>query len=909
MSVVNSPLMHAQDDHLRHLLDQRAARADLHGRFPSLSEFSDSPSVYSHPHFSPRPLDRAELDANTTSFHFTVPQHNRRAPPSEPRSPMSDRERLNYPDASSLDLDDDPRASQAYESPVEDEELSQVDDEEELPRVSMYGPKMRFHSPAPWETGEDDTDSPSDIEQPSSKRSRNRADSSKKAWGLPRASSETRPSTDSTRSYPKAKHSFDNASTFSSNGGALLALAQASMSSTSLAMGPSPQSSLRDKLSLPRFRSRTPSNVNPAPDPINTRVPAFSSNSAHGSPVTRPVGVASPSDVELSPVDKRAYADNPFSQTPIQEPQGYTHPYANPDLIHRRGYDDAEDVMPSQSGSADIYVNRSDSGATLTDTTTISSMSQARSTATITPVTSVSSAMDEPSLSHRVGLQGKGISAPMPIDKSSIQPVPGSFVGPGDSRTGANAGAWKRETKLLSTMPTGGFAAWNDMPTSPSIKLISLEEAQAQARERSRSATATPSISSPFPSMTSKTHGQAPGTEQPSPNTGSRARSRSAGGKARHDVQAMASESSQRVPPVPSDTAQDQPGPHRVVNRKKSGFMKLFNAKDRERTGLYPPPPPVPSMLTDPTLLSPCPPILPRARQGSVPHRVPVPPITPSLLADVQSHDTGSSSESRSYSIGSKDTNAGQQLNVRRKAPDLTIMTTPPPMTVSKASPTGMHPESTENLLQGGVYTPTTAASRSITLLGSAPAPNSAPPGATDFVALSLRPVSTLFSKISSEHLLPHDATSVHSRPSLDTDVGTPTTSNTAISPLSPDFPLKDYPRTSDEKPGAVAIAQDDQSSVIQALQEQIVNAKRAWQRHIWELEGQVRDLKAEVEELRAAENGKEYCSACGRGTIGRHDGGQGSHNEDLKKAGVRVGVVNRPRARTGIVSRFASGT
>lgn len=87
--------------------------------------------------------------------------------------------------------------------------------------------------------------------------------------------------------------------------------------------------------------------------------------------------------------------------------------------------------------------------------------------------------------------------------------------------------------------------------------------------------------------------------------------------------------------------------------------------------------------------------------------------------------------------------------------------------------------------------------------------------------------------------------------------------------------------------------------------------ARRAWQRQIWELEGQVRDLKAEVEEFRSAENAREYCMACGRGNIGRPPTEVIDVSvEDLKKAGVKVGgIVNRPRARTGLGSRFASGT
>lgn len=97
----------------------------------------------------------------------------------------------------------------------------------------------------------------------------------------------------------------------------------------------------------------------------------------------------------------------------------------------------------------------------------------------------------------------------------------------------------------------------------------------------------------------------------------------------------------------------------------------------------------------------------------------------------------------------------------------------------------------------------------------------------------------------------------------------------------------------------------EDQSSVIRALQEQLITARKAWQRQLWELEGQVNDLKAEVEELRLKDGGQEYCPACGRGgTL------SGVRPEELKKAGVKVGgVVNRPRAKTGVGSRFASGT
>ncbi len=219
MSVMNSPLdLRTHDDHLKDLLGQRTARADLHGRYPSLSEFSDSPSVYSHPHFSPRPPDRPFLDSHPHSFRF--PQSPNVHSPSlsdSPRSPISDRERLNFPNASSLDLEDDPRSSSELNSlrDHDDDHPPPETEEEEFPRINMYGPKMRFHSPAPWEEDEADTKSVSAEDPP--KRSKKKSDTGKKGWGLSRGNGEPRPSNESSRSG-KGKQSLDNASTFSANG-------------------------------------------------------------------------------------------------------------------------------------------------------------------------------------------------------------------------------------------------------------------------------------------------------------------------------------------------------------------------------------------------------------------------------------------------------------------------------------------------------------------------------------------------------------------------------------------------------------------------------------------------------------------------------------------------------------------
>ncbi|KAI0756696.1 hypothetical protein C8Q80DRAFT_1215554 [Daedaleopsis nitida] len=882
MNVMNSPVdLRAHDDHLKNLLGQRAARADLHGRYPSLSEFSDSPSVYSHPHFSPRPPDRPFLDGTPHSFRFP-PSPNLYSPTlSEPRSPISDRERLNIPNASSLDLEDDPRSSLELDS-LHDEQGDSPEEteEEELPRISMYGPKMRFHSPAPWE--EDDIDAKPMPEEPF-RRSKKKSDTGKKGWGLSRANQESRPSNDSSRSGSKGKQSIDAASIYSANG-ALAALAQASMSSTSLGIQQSPQS-LKDKLSLPRLRSRTPSNVG-----HTDSVP-----SANVSPVSR---IGTPPHVE-------SYADDHHSSARAGTPQHeYTHPYANPDLASFVDHD----LPPPSSSHMAFGAIQSDSNATLTDTTPSSSLSQFRSTTTFSMTPGTSTTSVNPSLNDSTSSTraiNKGISSPMPVDKTSLHPdalskLNGYPQSPMTPVVGPNPVVRNRDTAM------GGLSAWEN---SSALKLISLEEAQAQARERARSQTAHPIFSSPFagpakPLMLD--------TDLDAHRVQGRARSSSAGGKGR----------------MITDNPSDSPvsGPPRQVARKKSGFMRLFNGKERVSPSSLPPPVPMFSADAFAANPPPPPPQYSRSRQTTS-HRVPVPSLSPSIGGDgsnmsVSPLESPPTSSNGSGSTGSSSSGMREQqeLTARRKVPELSIVTTSSSMNLTAKAPHTAPLSAGSSEMTHHHLTPTLPAGRTEGLRSNGSSPSSAPPMKTDFVGLSIRPLSTLFTR-ELKDLAVHDDASSRMRPSLEVDTGTPTTATTgttAISPLSPDFPgMKgvDYGRSSDEQFGHIAYAHDDrdQSNVIQALQEQILSSRRAWQRQIWELEGQVRDLKAEVEELRVTESSSEYCITCGRGAIGRpsgDDAGNGRTLEGLRKAGVKVGgVVNRPRARTGVGSRFASGT
>lgn len=209
------------DDHLRRLLDQRAARADLHGRFPSSSDFSDSPSVYSHAHFSPRPADRADLDAHTNLYNYSTAHHRI---PSEPRT---NRQRLHIPEASSLDMDSEPDHSYAEPGPQDDDEIisDDVSDEVTESHKVAYGPKMTVHSRAPWETGEEDN-ADMDEQDPSAKKSVlafARRDNLKKSRGRDaRRQDDSRPSVDSVRLQSRSKQSLETPSSQLSAGSALM---------------------------------------------------------------------------------------------------------------------------------------------------------------------------------------------------------------------------------------------------------------------------------------------------------------------------------------------------------------------------------------------------------------------------------------------------------------------------------------------------------------------------------------------------------------------------------------------------------------------------------------------------------------------------------------------------------------
>ena len=287
--------------------------------------------------------------------------------------------------------------------------------------------------------------------------------------------------------------------------------------------------------------------------------------------------------------------------------------------------------------------------------------------------------------------------------------------------------------------------------------------------------------------------------------------------------------------------------PGKTLKHKKSGFMRLFNAGKVPEKNEQKIPPPVPS-LPDSHSNNYVQSIAQRTKTSV--HRIPVPRLSPSLFESsrAQSHDTSTS-------------DTWKQSTRRTPALSITINNQQPVAGILSASVVDDHGSQTQPPWK--VDQP----------LQSAPADVSA------FPALKLRPVS-LFSDHFGDHIVDTES------PSSEMDSATPRSSSPALTPVS-------ATQASYEQPAKYS-SLDNQASVIRSLQEELAEAKKAWQLRIWELEGQVRDLKATVEELKASDN-KNYCQSCGRTTV-------------AAAAPPRSeSVVNRPRARTGTSSRFTN--
>ncbi|KAG6832295.1 hypothetical protein H0H92_003528 [Tricholoma furcatifolium] len=752
----------------------------------------------------------AQLQSPTTST-FTTRTH---------------RERLDDPSTSMLDLDDDPRSSLASDD--YNGEQRSLDNSNELRRLSYLGPNLRFHSRAPWETD--------DLALDDEDQSRSILLSSKKAFGFsnsPRPSNVHRPSVESTRSQAKSKHSIETASSqVSYPRGALYALAQESLSTSSLGASMADAKAARSKFPLHRVRLDSPSNNYPS-SPTATR-------SNH-----TPLNTSSPLNTPDTHTPTTSHGRPTYTADSI-------HPYANPDLIFQESVDQLNEG-----------ISRSDSVGTVIHSVTHTTLSKSDTRSTLAPATSTFSV----NARHRSStIQGRGISSPISVVNNTLRLDAKPNTGEESFFARAHPGA--------DNLPD-----WNDRITSPGFSLISLEEARAQ---RTRSATAHPTVPlSPTPIWTPSID-VSPLDHQPVDSRGyeiddgsindqkARTRSTSAGARAKVTLQNIVGGGQSKV--------ESDAGQGKTLKHKKSGFMRLFNGgrgQDREDKSS---PPPLPSLMDAYAGFD-----ASHREPKAMMRRIPVPDISSYLQEG---------SPSSPHSPVDVPVLTKPSPSSKRPIPTLSINTQP--LSLGNRTPLAADYQDIQARTAPSLDIPQQP------WLGEL-LPQSAPANVTEFPILKLRPVSTLFSGQFGDIVL--SDSNPDSRPSLETDVDTPGSSTRVFSPITPSsFTLNTDPKLTPMPTGS-----DDQVT-ISALQEQILNTKLAWQRQIWELESQVRDLKAEVDDLRRADTEGIMCESCGRvqrlpPKVQTNLNRPARDTQNIQK----LGVVNRPRARTGISSRFGN--
>lgn len=660
------------------------------------------------------------------------------------------------------------------------------------------------------------------------------------------------------------------------------AIAQASVSTTSLALSTSQSTaSMHHKLSMPRLpvnRIRTTSTASsvaerhhpPLPSPRST---GFSEHSA---------GRNSPhSYIKRGPSPTPSVRSQNMQSFSTEGSAAYMHPYANPALLSASDRDSLIDPFGNHVASPPsdtCRIVRNDSLATIAASEETVVLSH--STTTNMTSTSESSLANSSTSTSTFSLE----SAPSVESTKALTTRAESDAEKYQKRA-------RRETKLGPiSAPTK--MTRSEFSVSSPYNLISLEEAQALAKERNRVASGSSSratdVIPPF-SASAIEHTLERGDGGESMLT-ARLRTLSAGAYTKHSnikgvAKANVIDATRNVhaasnSPVKHTTRLPSPISNgKTLRPKRSGFLKLFNGREKDRAlvishaaqdagddarsatsqcldgNAMPPPSPVSTKVST--------------------HRVPVPALN--LTSVTSSNESGRDR---------KDAYKGSNPGLKKPVPSLSIQVSAPPMPMGRHSATDGYPYST---LESRRSTSPKLASPQH-LLPSAP-PASAPPGTTQFAALSLRPVSAFFSENFADHLLRSDGSPAPTSPSTLTSESSLSSPLTGVfgrqgglpSGLRTKIVERSYSEGGD-------ISKDDPSSLIATLQDQLRESRKAWQRQIWELEGQVRDLKAELEEMRSGET----CETCGHGIIQKQD--------------AVAGVVHRPRAKTGTGARFASG-
>jgi len=421
----------------------------------------------------------------------------------------------------------------------------------------------------------------------------------------------------------------------------------------------------------------------------------------------------------------------------------------------------------------------------------------------------------------------------------------------------------EEEGQLTKTFPVPLSSAWpgpapfSDYSSTPMSNLISLEEARARVQQKQTNAAvstppkSTPAVPASFASPPS-TDGSGSTPRHRTTSTGKR----STGGGDEDPITAP-----------------------KALKHKRSAFMKLFAGKEKE--GL-------PKDRDSPTL-SISDPII---RATSTPPRVTkadtsgdIPPV-PSLHNIKRIPPPSLSIVVSSPSVPHSDLD-GQDSVIIPPSPSRTI---------------NLPSDNSSQYLSSKLDAP-----HSRTNSGIRP-PASAPPSQTRFEGLSLRPVSTIFSAKFSDILgeFVSPPADLGSFPSSSSNSSTP---NVGPSPTHSTFETSrtnsmstasDYPLTPATTHGISSIpalsspssmvSSENPNTVIISLQTEMANLRKIHQRQVWELEGQIKDLKEEMEQLRNTGD----CEACGKEKKDRRT----TMTSTKSRPKAVVSVVDRPRPK-----------
>ncbi|EAU92680.2 hypothetical protein CC1G_01725 [Coprinopsis cinerea okayama7 len=401
------------------------------------------------------------------------------------------------------------------------------------------------------------TDSPKPLGFPFSLAGNHRSSSSPSSSPRP-SQSQSRPSAESYRSNVPPKRSFDTINSQMSSRGALYALAQESLSATSLSSRVSGAAVTAKDGLLGKFSSL----ARPRAPPYQ----AFSTPSSPDQP--SPIHSAlNRSQTSTNHHDNRpgtTYDPEPtrFTSYPVDAP---IHPYANPDLVVTC---DGEPTAPGSPTLDNHPLARGSSSATVKESFTPAEPQRRDSQA------------DGPR-PRRSTVHGKGISSPIAVQGSALPANISSHI----------------VTPAPDGTVSGSLHGWTERVIPPSFSLISLEEARAQQARNSvlpNELSRTTTVNTVSHAMPQFVHDESTNGAPLAP-TRSRGRTTSAGAKAMNAIQSMVGtakvdrrDSESAVPPQNVS----QPG-GKTLKHKKSGFMRLFNAGKEKEPDV---PPPVPSM-------------------------------------------------------------------------------------------------------------------------------------------------------------------------------------------------------------------------------------------------------------------------------------------------------------------------